>query len=261
MRVVLTQPKTKANDQSNIRQIGRLLHKAGFVGDVHDAIVLPELVGEGATADEYVSDVSALAREFGCHVIGGSHFVTERGAIINRGVVVNADGEIIAQYSKANPYGAERVVSDAKGQGGVSFRIGDVECFAASCADFFHLETFQGLRARPEILFVPAFTVSRKSSPVMARARWRHAMVARAFEQAAFVAVSDWAHPVTGYGRYPSSGVAGLAHPDPSEPSDLLKLVGRRQVGIFDIDLEACRLLRADQRARGFEIARVREMQ
>jgi predicted amidohydrolase len=258
VRVVLTQPKLWLRDGGDIERTGQSLRRRGFRGEAGDVIVLPELVGEGYTPGDYGRAIADMARGFGCHVVGGSQFAQVDGVSVNGGIVVDPSGDTIATYNKANPYGREREISQRGGRAGASFRIGGVECFVTVCADFWHAETYRQLDTQPEIIFVPAFSVSRKSSPDLARARWRHAMIARAFEQAAFIAVSDWAYPVSG-GEHPSSGVAGLAHPDPASVTHLLRGLGRSQTGIFDIDFEAGRKLRADQQSRGFDIARMEQ--
>ncbi|WP_172124599.1 MULTISPECIES: carbon-nitrogen hydrolase family protein [unclassified Devosia] len=262
LKVVLTQPKVRMLDGDDIGRIARSIKRRAFKGDQDDVILLPELVGEGYSPADYHTAVAELAREFGCHVVGGSQFDNLSALPVNQGIVVDPGGAVIARYQKANPYGRERNISQAGERAGASFNIGGVQCFVLVCADFFHVETYRHLETPPEIIFVPALSVSRKSTPHMARARWRHAMIARAFEQAAYIAVSDWAYPVRGGGgEHPSSGVAGLAHPAPQTTADLLSLLGRSQVRVFDIDLEAGRLLRADQRSRGFEIAGLRQEQ
>jgi len=55
--------------------------------------------------------------------------------------------------------------------------------------------------------------------------------------------------------------VAGLAHPDPAQTKDLLRSLGKSELRVFEIDPEAGRLLREDQKSRGFEIARMRQEQ
>jgi predicted amidohydrolase len=260
MRVVLTQPNVRMKDGSDFAYVTALLRGRRFRGKADDVIVLPELIGEGSSTPEYLEAVSALAIGFGCHVVGGSHFADVDGRVFNQGVVVDPAGAVVTQYEKANPYGLERSFSAAAGEAGARFRIGEVECFVLVCADFWHADAYRHQDVPPEIIFVPAFSVSRKSTPDLARARWRHAMIARAFEQAAYIAVSDWAYPV-GKEIRPSSGVAGLAHPDPARTSDLLRSLGRSEVRVFNIDPEAGRLLRADQKSRGFEIARMRQEQ
>lgn len=261
MRIVLTQPKARLADGTDIGRAAATLKRHGFTGEPGDIILLPEVIGEGYSASEYASAIAEMARAFGCHVVGGSQFDTAQVQPPNQGIVVDPLGDIIAHYQKANPYGRERQFARPGDRAGASVRINGVECFVSVCADFFHAETYRTLDVAPDLILVPALSVSRKSSPDMARARWRHAMIARAFEQAAFVAVSDWAYPVRTGGDLPSSGIAGLAHPDPETSSQMLRTLGRSQVRVFDIDLDAARALRADQRARGFEIARARQEQ
>jgi predicted amidohydrolase len=123
------------------------------------------------------------------------------------------------------------------------------------CADFWHADAFHGAGDAPDLILVPAFSASQRAEPHMARARWRHAMVARAYEFAAFVAVSDWAHP-TPFGASVASGAAGLAHPNPARAQDLHRGLGRRRVAAFELDLEAARDLRANRQARGFDLTR-----
>lgn len=253
------QPKARMADGTDIGRAANALRRKGFVGAAGDIILLPELVGDGYSAADYEQALADMARQFTCHVVGGSQFDMSQDKPANQGLVVDPAGNVIAQYQKANPYGRERDFSRPGDRAGASFRIGGVECFVSVCADFFHAETYRGLTTAPDIILVPALSVSRKSTPDLARARWRHAMIARAFEQAAFVGVSDWAYPVRTGGALPSSGVAGLAHPDPETSAQLLRTLGRSQVQVFEIDLTVARALRDDQRARGFEIARARQ--
>lgn len=260
MRVVLTQPSVRARDASDFDYVTMLLRKRRFRGHSDDVIVLPELIGENSSTVDYLARCATMAQEFGCHVIGGSHFTEAGGRMINQGAVVDSRGEVVTLYQKANPYGLEREFSAGSDRAGASFKIGGAECLVLVCADFWHVDAYRGLPAQPEIIFVPAFSVSRKSTPDLARARWRHAMIARAFEQAAYIAVSDWAYPV-GKEIRPSSGVAGLAHPDPARTRDLLRSLGKSELRVFEIDPAAGRLLREDQKSRGFEIARMRQEQ
>lgn len=136
MRVVLTQPSARTRGGSDFAYISGLLREKRFRGQPGDVIVLPELVGEGSSTPDYIAAVTDLAAEFGCHVVGGSHFASVDGQIINQGVVVDRHGVIIAQYEKANPYGGEREVSVAGEQAGARFSIEGVECFVLVCADF-----------------------------------------------------------------------------------------------------------------------------
>jgi predicted amidohydrolase len=254
MRVVLTQPSERAADgRSHIGDVGRRL--AGPRGGVAagDIVLLPELVGGDGEHASYVAEIQALARGLSAWVVGGSHLRLEGGQKTNCGVVADPEGRIIARYGKRNPYGDERAGDVRPGAGPAAFEAAGLRCLAVICADFWHTPVFGAAADLPELILVPALSASQRPEPHMARARWRHATVARAYEFAAFVAVSDWAHPVR-YEAGVSSGVAGLAHPNPSRPALLHRSLGRRSVRGFDLDLEALRDLRRDRERRGFDL-------
>jgi predicted amidohydrolase len=220
-----------------------------------DIVLLPELIGGEADAQAYQAEVQALASDLGAWVVGGSHFARGKGEWTNRGIVADPNGRTVAHYGKLNPYGDERSRSIRAGPGPASFQIGDLSCLVMICADFWHANAFAAASPLPDLILVPAFSSSQRPHPHMARARWRHAMVARAYEFAAFVAVSDWAHPVR-FENGVSSGVAGLAHPNPSCPADLHRALGRRRGAAFDLDMDAVRELRANREGRGFDLTR-----
>jgi predicted amidohydrolase len=255
VRVILVQPASRSPDGgSQIAEMGRLIAGSGECPGSEDIVVLPELIGGEAGAAEYAQEVRSLARRLGAWVVGGSHYRREATHRINAGVVASPLGGIAARYEKLHPYGAEAGGGVRAGRGAAAFRIGDISCLAMICADFWHAPALN-LPSSPDLILVPAFSASQRPRPQMARARWRHAMIARAYEWAAFVAVSDWAHPVP-LGADRSSGVAALAHPNPDAPSGLFRALGARQVGAFALDFEAVRDLRADRRKRGFDLSR-----
>jgi predicted amidohydrolase len=258
MRVVLTQPKVRGTAHDNFAYVTQLLdtHRPNIAHP--DVIVLPELIGFGLNTEQYQEALVALADRYGAYIVGGSHFRDEREQRINQGFVVAPNGDIVAPYEKANPYFGERDHGAASGSGGAAFVVNGVSCYVTICADFFHAETFMALNERPDVIFVTASSVSRKPTPDLARARWKHAMIARAFEQTAHVAVSDWAYPVGGQNELPASGVAGMAYPDAEKPDDLISTLGEAEIAVYDLDLSRGRLLFADQQARGFAIAGTR---
>jgi predicted amidohydrolase len=253
MRIVLTQPRRRTGDgAADLCAIAELVAASSIELCADDILVLPELIGGEATRPDYVDALSWLAQTVGAHVVGGSHLYRHGGHAINRGLVVDPTGAEIAWYEKANPYGSERAAL-GRGKGGARFAVGSVQVLVLICADFWYPQAFDGSGAAPDIVIVPAFSVSRQPAPHLARARWRHAAVARAYDLPAFVAASDWAHPVALVdGR--SSGAAGLAHPNPASARKLFQSLGRHGVMAFDIDLEALDDLRADRKDRGFLI-------
>lgn len=258
MRVVLTQPNVRGTAQDNFAHVSRLLDGKSPALQNPDVIVLPELIGFGLSTAQYQEALIAMAARYGAHIIGGSHFRDEQNGLINQGFVVAPSGDILASYEKENPYFGERDHGAASGNGGCYVLINGVSCFVTICADFFHADTFNRLNERPDIIFVTASSVSRKPTPDMARARWKHAMIARAFEQTAHVAVSDWAYPVGGQNQLPASGVAGMAYPDAEQPENLISTLGDSEIAVYDLDLSRGRNLFADQQARGFAIAGTR---
>jgi predicted amidohydrolase len=258
MRVVLTQPSVRGTAPENFAYVTQLLDAYRPRTEAPDVIVLPELIGFGLTTEQYRDVLVKLATRYGAHVIGGSHFGGEQDHRINQGFVVAPDGRLLASYEKANPYSGERDHGAASGTGGAHVLINGVSCFVTICADFFHADTFMRLNERPDVIFVTASSVSRRPTPDMARARWRHAMIARAFEQTAHIAVSDWAYPVGGQNELPASGVSGMAYPDAEHPDNLISTLGEAEIAVYDLELSRGRTLFADQQARGFAIAGTR---
>jgi hypothetical protein len=110
---------------------------------------------------------------------------------------------------------------------------------------------FVRAKALPDLVLVPAHSVSRKPTPDYSRALWRHLAVARAYEFGVYVGVSDWAHvPVPG--MLAPSGVAGLADPTTQLDSELFTPLAHHSVQTFELDLNKLRSFRDDRRARGF---------
>lgn len=255
MRIVLTQLSRHTSDvASNFEALGRLAARSAELRP-GDLLLLPELVGGDAGRAAYEAQVQALAARLGVWVVGGSHFARAGEEVTNSGVVADPVGQIAARYGKLNPYGDERSRGTRPGPGPAALRIGELSCLVMICADFWHASAFHDAGPAPDLILVPAFSASQRPEPHMARARWRHAMVARAYEFAAFVAVSDWAHP-TPFGAGVSSGVAGLAHPNPEYARELHRGLGRRRMAGFELDLAPIRDLRANRQARGFDLTR-----
>ena len=256
MRVIVTQPGRRSPDgASEIANVGRLLGRLTVEIQAGDLVLLPELIGGEDDAEAYQAEVLALASDLGVWVVGGSHFARDGEEWANRGIVADPAGRAVARYGKLNPYGDERSRTVGAGPGPASFQIGELSCLVMICADFWHASAFATASPLPDLILVPAFSVSQRPDPSMARARWRHAMIAKSYESAAFVAVSDWAHPVR-FETGTSSGVAGLAHPNPSSPAELHRALGRRRAAAFDLDMGAVLDLRANREGRGFDLTR-----
>jgi len=252
VRLIVTQPAIHFSEScSRIRDIIPLLERTGVSPENADVLVLPELIGGSADRSKYLMEVEELSHNAGVCVVGGSHYWREADRVVNCGAVVNPQGQIIATYEKSHPYGQELCDRVAAGNGGAFFEIGGVRCLVLICADFWYSSSFHACELQPDVVFVPAFSFSERPTPEIARARWRHAAITRAYEFATFVAISDWAYPVAYRGRA-SSGVAGLAHPNPTAARGLFQGVGRARVRSFELDMTALQDLRASRSERGF---------
>jgi len=217
----------------------------------HDVVLLPEHVVVEATRAQYTRGVAELARSLGCHVVGGSHHEARPdGQRVNAGVVCDARGQAVAEYEKLRPYADERSrVQSGSALG--EFTIAGRRMFALICADFWFADVFQRVAALPDMVLVPAYSVSRKPSPEYSQSLWRHLAVARAYEFGVYVGVSDWAH-VPNAGRPMPSGVAGFADPTSVDPPRLFEALGADRVRMFTLDFDALSTFRADRLARGF---------
>lgn len=255
MRIVVTQLSARSRHGASAMASVALLPRR-FAGQLTagDIVLLPELVGGDAHTDAYEAAVQDLAHRLGAWVVGGSHLAPDPDGVANIGIVADPAGRIAGRYGKLNPYGEERERVTKAGLGPLRIQMAGQSCLVMICADFWHTSAFPQESGGLDLILVPAFSASQRRSPHMARARWRHAAVARAYEHSAFVAVSDWAHPVP-FGGLTSSGVAGLARPNPDVPADLYSPLGRRRAVVFDIAFDTLHDLRANRRARGFELA------
>jgi omega-amidase len=214
-----------------------------------DVVVLPELLDARPEPGPYEDAVRELAGSLGCHVVGGSHHERRSAAKINSGIVADSEGRIVSRYQKRHPYGG-RSGEVASGSGAGELRIAGRRALVVLCADFWFSDVFQRARGFPDLVLVPACSVTRKPSPRFARALWQHMAVARAYEFGAFVGISDWARD-SEIPRAPGA-VAGFADPTRSEPGDFFTPVGARGLATHVLDFQALDDFRADRVERGF---------
>jgi predicted amidohydrolase len=247
----VTQPlKLRSDPRGQVEQLGTelTLHRHVRPGDL---LLLPELVG--GEDDSYEREVGVLAQALKAWVVGGSHRKKAGVETVNTGVVADPSGRSVAYYEKANPYGNEVTRGTTPGTGPVAFEVANMRCVVAICADFWHRDTLLVPGRRPDLILVPALSVSRHPHPQLAQARWRHLAITRAYEFASFVAISDWACSASLHGCA-SSGVAGFAHPNANAPSALYRPLGRRTLRAFELDLMSLEELRRDQIGRSFNL-------
>jgi predicted amidohydrolase len=216
-----------------------------------DVLVLPELVAGDCSQLDYDSAVGRLATQVGCLVVGGSHYASNGSGRINRGSVATPDGRILCRYEKVNPYGVEHERAVAAGSSPGWFEYAGRQVVVLLCADLWFSRVFHSLPVEADVVLVSSFSVSQKPEPRHPRALWQHMAVSRAYEFGAFVGISDWAHPVE-YAGTPSSGVAGLATPNPRLHESFFRPVGDVSFEVFELDFGRLDELRADRRRRGF---------
>jgi predicted amidohydrolase len=251
MKLLLVQP-TLAYDPAvdNLAIVHGLVAPHAATLEPLDVVLLPEHVVLGADKDEYESSIKALARRLGCHVVGGSHHQQRAGdERINTGVASDAEGRIIGQYEKLRPYADERRrVHEGEVLGELA--IGGCRILVLICADFWFSDVFHRTSVLPDLVLVPAHSVSRKPEPDYSRALWRHLAIARAYEFGVYVGISDWAYAVTP-GFRPPSGVGGFADPTQVDAERFFTPI-TSGVHIVTLDFAALDAFRNDRRSRGF---------
>lgn len=255
MRLVLVQPTLSFSlredgSPDNLHRIRRLLDTAQTSFTSDDILLLPEHYEPRGERELYVEGVQQLARDYGLCVVGGSQHEQRGDHAVNAGVAVDAAGNVAGHYEKLRPYAAER----ARAVPGT--RLGELELAGARllvliCADFWFADLFQRAKQLPDLVLVPALSVSRKPTPDYSRSLWRHMAVARAYELGCFMGVSDWAH-ASELPMLTSSGVGGFADPTGTDPEGFFTPIPESGLLIVDVSLQRLRAFREDRLARGF---------
>jgi predicted amidohydrolase len=256
VQLILVQPELEHGPGThNLDTLTRLLEPhAGTLGP-QDIVLLPEHVVSGSTRAPYAEGIARLAQRLGCHVVGGSHHELRDPGSVNSGLVCDARGQVVCEYEKLRPYADER----KRVQGGGAFgelTIGGRRVMILICADFWFSDVFPRAQALPDLVLVPAFSVSRKPQPDYSRALWRHLAVARAYEFGVFVGISDWAYRAPpwkpGDGGRPASAVAGFADATTVDPAHFFVPLAQDWVRVFSLDFARLDSFRADRLGRGF---------
>lgn len=212
-----------------------------------DVVLLPEHWDLRLAREKYEADVVRLATGLGCHVVGGSHHEQVGDGHRNSGIAVDRTGKVIGTYDKLRPYAEERMrIADGQRLG--ELLIGGRSVLVLICADFWFSDLFYRATSWPDLVLVPALSVTRKPTPEYSRELWRHLAIARAYEFGAYVGVSDWAHVP---GQRLASGVGGFADPTTADPDRLFRQMDK-VVEVIDLDFAALDAFRADRTARGF---------
>lgn len=251
MRLILVQPQLRhVEGADNLGAVRAALAGAAISPGASDILLLPERVTMTHSRAEYLREVGALASELGCWVVGGSHHEERAGELVNSGVAVGPDGAVVGQYEKVRPYANERA-SVRGGNCPGEFTIAGRRVMVLICADFWFSDLFHQAEHLPDLVLVPALSVSRKPTPDYSRALWRHLSIARAYEMGTFVGVSDWGHP----SELPmlfTSGVGGFADPTEVEPERFFQPVDAAGASVYELDFERLGAFRRDRIERGF---------
>lgn len=212
-----------------------------------DLVVLPEHHYFGDW-DAYRAEMQRLASWLGCTLVAGSAHRPEGEHRVNSGLVLSATGDVITSYDKLRPYAKERgwVVP---GQSLGSFELGGRRVSVMICADFWFTDLFLSQRELPDLVVVPALSVTRKPDARYSKQLWRHTAVARAFEYGIFVGISDWSEDSDLFGER-VSGVSGFADPTQIDAERLFREVDT--TALIDLDFGRLDAFREDRRGRGF---------
>jgi predicted amidohydrolase len=253
VKVFLTQLRARSEAaRENFRAVAKLIGRSRHRFSPDDILVLPELIGGDSGRKDYEQSTIDLAQRIGCHVVGGTYHQTNRGTTINSGIVADSRGTIVAAYDKLRPYGIEGVLGVVPGKAVGQFEIKGCRVLILVCADFWYSKVFiRQIRPRPDLILVPTFSISRRSSPRMARSLWRSMAIARAYEFSVYVGISDWAYPCEYHGSK-SCSVAGLANPRPADDKGFFDRIGDRSLVKYELDLPRLRELRRHRNEHAF---------
>lgn len=251
MRLILTQPRLKAYDNAHsLAMLRELPDKIGGGLRYDDIVLLPEHALFVENRDAYLEMLTMLATEFGCHIVGGSFHEIGDGVRRNTGAVFTPEGKVLGWYDKLRPYADERNRVDAGTRLG-EFRIADRKVLVLICADFWFSDLFLRAHAVPDLVLVPALSVTRKTTPDYSRALWRHLAIGRAYEFGVFVGISDWADS-SHLPKHITSGVGGFADTTHDEANSFYRAIGMRDNCVITPDFEALQRFRDDRGGRGF---------
>lgn len=246
LTVVLAQPATRSGVFR--RDLDSLLQAQSH--PECDVLLLPELIGGSGDPAEYEAAICGLAKDLGCHVVGGSCYVPTDRALVNSGIVADDQGRVVSRYEKVRPYGSEIGTGIAGGSKVGHFELQGRKFAVLICSDLWFSDTFTGLTDVPDTILIPSFSITQRDDPRKARELWKHMVIARAYEYTSYVGVSDWAHPCKFEGLC-AAGVAGFANPRPngdcfySTNEDL-------QLKAYDLDYARLDAFRDNRDVRGF---------
>ncbi len=251
MRLILTQPALVAfdNDRS-FAEIRRSMEAVAGGCAADDILVLPEHAVFVETAAEYADMLAPLAREAGCHLLGGSFHEIDGGVKRNTGALFSPEGEVLGWFDKLRPYADERARVNPGSRLG-QFQVAGKNILVLICADFWFSDLFMQADTQPDLVLVPALSVTRKPAPDFSRRLWRHLAISRAYEFGVYVGISDWAH-ASSLPKLMTSGVGGYADAAHANPDRFYTPAPEGGTLVVAPDFDALTQFRRDRAERGF---------
>lgn len=178
--------------QANFRKVRQLLEKAA--PEAGTLVVLPEMFATGfsmnvaAIAESYQGEtesfLSALAREYAVHVLGGAAMVGKTGQARNKALLFAPNGGMVGYYAKMRPFSVGGESQHyAAGDRPMSFALPEISVAPFVCYDLRFPELFRQAAAtrQPELYAVIA------NWPEKRVAHWTRLLQARAIENQAYV--------------------------------------------------------------------------
>ncbi len=178
MKLVLVQPQLRLEPgEHNLTAITVLMRPIRAQLGADDVVLLPEHWTTVDSAEVYEGLVRDIAVELGCHVVGGSHHQQRAGGAVNAGSVFDGGGRLVGRYEKLRPYAAERQVVRPGGLRGELVLAGR-RVLVLICSDFWFADVVALTTLVPDLVLVPALSVTRKPGPDYsarsgATSRWR----------------------------------------------------------------------------------------
>lgn len=251
MNLILTQPTLTPYDNAHsLDEIRRLMDALPDGCSEDDIMLLPEHALFVQSQSEYLEILQPLAREYGCHVVGGSFHEIDGETRRNTGAVFAPDGAVLVWYDKLRPYADERSRVDPGSRLG-EFSIAGKKILVLICADFWFSDLFLQARELPDMVLVPALSVTRKPTPDYSRRLWRHLAISRAYEFGLFVGISDWSQD-SALPKLMTSGVGGFADASHADPDAFYTPIAPAGMQVLAPDFEALDRFRHDRGDRGF---------
>ncbi len=251
MKIALLQPKLAQKDPGgNLHTIHALVDRNLTKLRKVDICVLPECWFRSLSRREYESEARKIQKKLKTVLVAGSHHEADGVSVYNRGVVLGKDGRVLARYGKRHPFDRE-AHHGVKAHGEIcEFKLGGARVAVMICADFFFSEIFHKFRHQPDIVFIPAESVSSSSNdPRYGRNIWHHTAVARAYEFTTFIAISDWA--TSSEAR--TCGATGFADPTTQDNEPFFQWAGEGEgVLIAQANLERLKTHRKRRQSMNF---------